>query len=213
MPILLDQAPATISSNSTLAEAVAWAQAQVPAGRVITHLELDGEPLNGSAVNNSCPLGSRTLSIVTRSRNDLALTTIGKLAAMIEWLSPQHKDVARMLEQGNSATALARLGEILSAWQQIQGTYAGLAKLLGITMSELTVRDLGSRGGEIVLNEFCNQLSEMHSALKTQDLVLLADILQYEMDGAVANWMALLEATLAIVEPCAGDVNHREPQS
>jgi hypothetical protein len=40
----------------------------------------------------------------------------------------------------------------------------------------------------------------MHTALQNHDLVLLADILQYEMDGAVANWMNLLESTLALVE-------------
>jgi len=30
--------------------------------------------------------------------------------------------------------------------------------------------------------------------------VLLADILQYEMDSAVANWTGLLEAALGVVE-------------
>jgi hypothetical protein len=44
-------------------------------------------------------------------------------------------------------------------------------------------------------------LGEIQTALQNQDFVLLADILQYEMDGAVANWMALLEATLGVVEP------------
>jgi hypothetical protein len=64
-------------------------------------------------------------------------------------------------------------------------------------MAELTVRDLN---GEQILEEFCSQLREMQTALQNHDLVLLADILQYEMDGAVENWMAILEATLAHVE-------------
>jgi len=140
-------------------------------------------------------------TVSAHPHKDLALTTIGKLAALIEWLAPQHKDVARMLEQGNTNTALSRFAELISAWQHIQFAYSQLAKLLNITMNELPVRDLGPSGGEIVLNEFCDQLTEMQSALQNKDLVLLADILQYEMDGAVANWMALLESTLAVVEP------------
>ena len=139
--------------------------------------------------------------LLERPHKDLALTTLGKLAALIEWLAPQHKDVARLLEQGNTNSALSRLAELISAWQQIQFAYSNLAKLLNITMNQLPVRDLGSSGGEIVLNEFCDQLTEMQSALQNKDLVLLADILQYEMDGAVANWMSLLESTLAVVEP------------
>ena len=138
---------------------------------------------------------------------DLALTTIGKLAAIIEWLAPQHKETARLLEQGNTNAAMTRLAELISAWQQIQAAYANLAKLLEITMNNLPVRDLGHAGGEIILNEFCSQLSEIQSALQNKDFVLLADILQYEMDGAVANWMALLESTLAIVEPQAAVAN------
>ena len=64
-------------------------------------------------------------------------------------------------------------------------------------MRELPVREMN---GEAVLEEFCRQLGEI-TALRNRDFVLLADILQYEMDGAMANWMALLEATLGVVEP------------
>jgi hypothetical protein len=157
----------------------------------------------------STPITPASTAALPKDQKDLALTTIGKLAALIEWLTPQHKSIATLLEQGNSALALARLGEVLSAWHQIQTAYGNLAKLVGITMNELRVHDGGGAGGgawggvtgEIVLNEFCNQLSEMQTSLKNHDLVLLADILQYEMDGAAANWMSLLEATLAIVEP------------
>ena len=210
MPILLDRSPAPSSAgldaDPTLAQALQWAQSQVQPDHVIVKVELDGELL-GSASDNSGLLAERTLAISTRPRKDLALTTIGKLAALIEWLAPQHKDVAQLLEQGNTNTAMTRLAELISAWHQIQEAYSNLARFLNITMNQLPVRDLGSAGGEIVLNEFCNQLAEMQTALKNQDFVLLADILQYEMDGAVANWISLLESTLAIVEPSSATVN------
>ncbi|MCL2649059.1 MAG: hypothetical protein FWD61_19010 [Phycisphaerales bacterium] len=209
MPILLDRSPATppagLDTDLTPAQALQWAQSQVQPDHVIVKVELDGKLLDFASpspvVNDSSLLAQRTLAISTSPRKDLALTTIGKLAALIEWLAPQHKDVARLLEQGNTSTAFTRFAELISAWQHIQFAYGNLAKLLNLTMNQLPVRDLGPSGGEIVLNEFCNQLAEMQTALKNQDFVLLADILQYEMDGAVANWMSLLESTLAIVEP------------
>ena len=201
MPILLDQAPAKsrLSQSATLADALSWAASELPPGRVITRVELDGQTLEGAALAESrpLPLAARTLSLTTYSRKDLALTTLGKLAALIEWLAPQHKAVAALLEQGHTGVALDRLGQIFTAWQQIQTAYSGLAKLLNVTLGELKVRELT---GEQVLNEFCRQLAEMQTALQNHDLVLMADILQYEMDGAVANWIAVLESTLGLVE-------------
>jgi len=202
MPILLDQTPAKshLPNSATLADALAWAAAKLPPGRIITKIELDGEALEGPALTSArhLPFAERTLALTTHSQKDLALTTIGKLAALIEWLAPQHKAAAALLEKGNPNQALEQLAQIFSAWQQIQSAYSGLAKLLNLTLKDLRVQHLT---GEHVMNEFCAQLTEMQTALQNHDLVLLADILQYEMDGAIANWMSLLESTLALVEP------------
>jgi hypothetical protein len=201
MPILLDEAPAKspLPTSVSLGDAIAWATSGLPAGRIVTTVELDGKALDGVELQQArgTELGGRTLNLRTQSRKDLALTTLGKLAALIQWLAPQHKDAAQLLEQGNAGLAFARLGQILAAWQQIQAAYSGLAKLLNITLKELPVRHLT---GEHVMNEFVAQLTEIQTALQNHDLVLLADILQYEMDGAVANWMSILEATLGVVE-------------
>jgi hypothetical protein len=201
MPFLLDQAPArsNLSRTATVGDALAWAAKKLPAGRIITRIELDGETLEGPKLAKARPtvIAERTLALTTLSQKDLALTTIGKLAALIEWLSPQHKAAASLLEKGNPTQALEQLNQIFSAWQQIQAAYAGLAKLLGVTLKEIPVQHLT---GEHVMNEFCAQLTEMHTALQNHDMVLLADILQYEMDGAVTNWMSLLTSTLALVE-------------
>jgi hypothetical protein len=202
MPILLDKKPlplpAHLSPNSTLSDALKWARTAVAEGRVLVRIHLNDRLLEGTSFDHPDPLGDHTLSLISADRKELSLTTLGKLAALIEWLTPQHKDVAALFERGDTQKALDRLGEILSAWQQIQIAYGNLAKMLDISLTELPVHELH---GEAVLNEFCRQLSEIQAALQGRDFVLLADILQYEMDGAVANWMALLEATLGIVEP------------
>jgi hypothetical protein len=201
MRIIIDEAPAKtgLGKTATVGDVLAWATSRLSPGKIITRIELEGETLEGPAVARArrTAIGERTLAITTHSQKDLALTTIGKLAALIEWLAPQHKTAAAMLEKGNSTQALDKLTQLFSAWQQIQTAYAGLAKLLNVTLKEIPVQHLT---GEHVMNEFCAQLTEMQTALQNHDLVLLADILQYEMDGAVTNWMSLLESTLALVE-------------
>lgn len=201
MSLLLDRKPVTVSKSlSTLSDALSWVDDNLPQGRVVIRVELDGEAVDGPDLSRakSTSIKDKSVSVLTGDRKELSLTLLGKLAALIEWLSPQHKDVAGLLESGQTAPALDRLGGILSAWQQIQQAYGNLAKMVGISLKTLPVHDLN---GEAVVDEFCRQLAEIQTALQNHDFVLLADILQYEMDGAVANWIALLEATLGVVEP------------
>jgi hypothetical protein len=204
MPVLLDRKVQAFSEGLTAKDTVGdflkWAGARVPKGRVLVKIQLGHDVLEGEPLEHArrMPLGETTLALTTADEKELSLTTLGKLAALIEWLAPQHKQVAGELERGQTQHALDRLGGIISAWQQIQAAYGNLAKMLHLSLQDLPVRDMT---GEAVLEEFCRQLAEMQTALQHKDFVLLADILQYEMDGAEANWMGLLEATLGVVEP------------
>jgi hypothetical protein len=204
MPVILDHKPLTLpkelTEQSTLGELLKWAQGRLPVGRVLVKIQVGETVLEGPALSRSRrdPLNGATLTLGSAVQKELSVTMLGKLAALIDWLAPQHKDVAGMLERGQTQAALDRLKGILSAWQEIQAAYGNLAKMLELSLKELPVRELN---GEAVLEEFCRQLAEIQTALHNRDFVLLADILQYEMEGAIANWMALLEATLGVVEP------------
>lgn len=201
MTILLDNVALEphLSPTATLAEALAWTQRQLPPGKVLTNIQLDGSPLDGAALAEARPtlLGKRSLTITSADQKELSFSMLGRLAALIEWLAPQHKQVAALLEKGDQTSAFEGLSRIFSTWQNIQSGYAGLAKMNCITLVELHVRNTN---GETVLTQFCAHLSEMQGALQKHDFVLLADILQYEMDGAVADWMSLLESTLAAID-------------
>ena len=203
MPVLLDRKVQAFSKGLTAKDTVGdflnWAGQRVPKGRVLVKVQLGADVLEGDqlAQARQNPLGEATLALTTADEKELCLTMLGKLAALIEWLAPQHKEVAGELERGQTQHALDRLNGIVSAWQQIQAAYGNLAKMLNLSLENLPVREMT---GEAVLEEFCRQLSEMQTALQNKDFVLLADILQYEMDGAETNWMGLLEATLGVVE-------------
>jgi hypothetical protein len=204
MHILLDghrhKLPGAFDDRSALGDILEWARTRLPTGRVIVSVKRDGVVLQGPALTDvrRDPVGDFAMELTSADRKELSLTMLGKLAALIEWLAPQHRQVASLLEQGNTPLALHRLQSVLAAWQQIQAAYGNLAKMLELSVKKLRVNELN---GEAALDEFCRQLEEIQGALTNQDFVLLADILQYEMDGAVANWMALLEATLGVVEP------------
>jgi hypothetical protein len=206
MPFIFDTVALTpaahLTGKSTIGDYLKWAQSLLPQGRILVKIELNGALLEGAILAHARreALGDSTLSLFTADMKEISLTMLGKLAALIEWLSPQHRSVAELLERGQTQQGLGRLQGILSAWQQIQVAYGNLAKMLELSLKDLPVHDLN---GEAVLEEFCRQLGQIQDALTNKDFVMLADILQYEMDGAIANWMALLEATLGVVEPVA----------
>ncbi len=207
MAVILDKKsltlPARLTEHATIGDVLEWAVERLETGRVLVRIDVNGRTLEGEALSSARADsldGSTNLTLLSADRRELSLTMLGKLAALIEWLAPQHKDVAGMFERGETQRGLERLGGLLSAWQQIQGAYGNLARLQSITLKELPVHEVN---GETVLNEFCGQLGEIETALRSRDFVLLSDILQYEMDGAIANWMGLLEATLGVVEPVA----------
>ena len=179
----------------------ARAQSQLPDGKIITKIELEGLPLEGEALATARPqpVGGRKLALCTSDRKELSLSMLGRLYAMVEWLTPQHKEVAALLEQGNQAAAFEKLGRVFSMWQQVQSAYSSLAKLNDIVLSKLPVRELT---GEAVLNEFWGQLGE---DCKPPSRTATSSPRRYSWhtrDGRrAANWVSLLESTLAVVEP------------
>ena len=202
MTILLDSEPVQpeLDEHATLADALIWVQNQIAdTGKVIVKVELDGTCLNGPAFtqSQSALIGTRRVGISTADQTELARAMIGKLAALIEYLGPQHRQVAALIEQNQTAKAMAQLGQVLSAWQQIQHAFSNLLSMLDLRLENLVVVE---RPAGDLIADFSRQLGEMQTALQNQDMVLLTDILQYEMDGAIANWTNLLALLLGIVD-------------
>lgn len=168
-------------------------------GRVMTGLILDGQALVGVAfgVALGFPVANHQITLTTGDRADLARTIIGKTAALVDYLGRRHHEIADLLNQGQTAKALTELGEVLGSWQQVQQSFTGLTKLLKLDLSRQLI---GDKIALDVLLEFRKQLEEIGRAVQGQDMVLLGDVLQYELDTGIAHWNDLLATTLGIVD-------------
>ncbi len=187
-------------TGSTLGDAMGLLHQQISkSGKVIIKVQVDGQELAGEALAaaRAQAVGARAVTISTTSQTELAKSMIGRLAALVEYLGGQHRRVAELIEQGQSSKALEQFASVLGAWQQVNQSYVSLLKFLSTSLDDLMVREIPA--SEVVA-DFHRQLNEIAGALKNQDLVLLADILQYEMDSAIENWTGLLEAALGVVE-------------
>ena len=208
MQIIVDGNPREIllATTSTLGAVLQTLQPELDAGtgvqggmRIVIGVKVGGQVFDGPTLTTRMtePVGPLTVEITTAIRDDLARTTIGKLAALVEFLGPKHHAIAALLEQGQAPIALRDLGELLSAWQQVQLTFEGLTKLLKI---DLTRQLVGARPAADLLDEFHAQLQEVAKALQAQDMVLLGDVLQYELDTGLAHWNDVLATLLGIVD-------------
>lgn len=202
MTILLNEQPIQpdLGSDCTLGALLDWVQAHIQtSGSIIVRVEIDGQPLDGPALTGSqnLQIGGRRVGVSTADQKDLAHTMIGKLAALVEYLGQRQHDIARLLEQGQSAQALTKLGDLLNAWQQVQQAFGSLTQMLRMDLDRQMV---GDRPAKSLINDFRGHLEEIQQALQNQDMVLLGDVLQYEMDAAIRNWNDLLATTLGIVD-------------
>ena len=195
-----------LSNTATLGDLLGILQnelAATPAGaggaRVVVRVELDGHVLDGPALETArtWPIDQRNVKFLTAEKGPLARSMVGKIAALIEYLAGQHAEIARLFEQNQPGKALEKLAGVLSAWQQIQHAFSTTLTMLQVDVNTLMVGDVPAAD---LIAEFCLQLKSIETALKDHDMVLLADILQYEMDTAVANWVGMLEATVALLE-------------
>ena len=201
MTMLLDEQEMQLGAGEaqTLGNAMTWVQARLRnTDKIVVKVEVAGQVLDGPALdaNHALQLEGREVAFSTASRVKLTHSMLGKLAALVDFLGQQHPHIAGLLEKGETAKAMELLGGALSAWGQIHEGFRSLTQLLQISLDELMV---GERPASELIAEFKTQLEEVGAAIQKRDLVLLADILQYEMDRAVENWKALLAAVLGVV--------------
>jgi len=206
MTIMLDEQAVDTQSSSlkTLGDALDWLRKHIKGtGRIIVKVEMDGQELDGQQISDGSNIAitDRAVRFATANQKDLSMTLLGKLHALVTFLGQQHQQVAGAIEKGQQTAALKQLTEVLTAWQQVHMAYSGLVNMLKLDLATLPV---GERTGQDLIRDFSRQLSEIAQALANKDMVLLGDILQYEMDSAIENWNQLLAATLGAVDPDAG---------
>lgn len=204
MQIIVDGKTREILPTSTLGAVLQSLQPELDSGvgtslRIVVGVKLGDQTIDGAQLTARMaePVGNACVEITTAVRDDLARTTIGKLAALVEYLGPRQHAVAALLENGQAPKALTELTGVLSAWQQVQQTFEGLTTLLKIDLNRQLV---GTRPAADLLDEFRTQLEEVGKALQVQDMVLLGDVLQYEMDTGITHWNDILATLLGIVD-------------
>lgn len=180
--------------SETLEQTVHRLQSQTcPSGHVVVGVRCDGIHLTDDELSDAMakPAGEYgCIEIATSTPSALVTEALETAADMLTETDPNREQCAELLSRGKTNEGITALGDCLSVWQQVHAAVTKSIYMLGIDPDRVQV------GGEplnAALALPMERLGMVRDALKVQDYVLLADVLQYEFQDVTEKWHSLIE--------------------
>ncbi len=129
------------------------------------------------------------LELQTMSVLDQVRAALDQAIGVLDDASGLRHEVADHLAGGQHELAMQKLQRLVEVWKQVQQTTVMSAQLLSIDLEALRINE---RGLSDILEIIRTRLTELKLAMETQDFVLVADLLRYEFDEPLDNWLGLL---------------------
>lgn len=162
------------------------------AGKVITSVEVNGEHLSGGRIWNfaSSPVSEiQDLDLLTRNMVDMVCETMGYSDRHLELLCQETEKTATMYRQGDELEAHERLGMCISGLQWFLKALSALRGMMQLDFKTLPLKDTTVEAG---LEEFVPIVEDLLEAQSEGDVILMADLLEYELIPRLTLWRSSL---------------------
>ena len=171
---------------------------------VITAISVDGQPLTSELLAQwqNRPLDQfHEINLETQKRHQYAAVGLRLIAHKLQAASPTRQQIADHLSQGHSPEAMPLLTDYLQTWSTVQLTLASACRLMNLLWDSVPNNNSDSQPSasatpELMVRQAVKQLSEklqeLQSALAAADLVLLADLLNYDFANLAHSWLQML---------------------
>jgi hypothetical protein len=172
-------------------------------GRLLVSVAVDGHNLTDEELREGLPqpvADDAQLDLESAERTDIVRDALRGLAAEFEAAADGHVQIADRLSAGDVAGGLKDVGEFIQLWQTCYRTLTQCCELAG---EDLTRREHAGRGMKDYLKELVTKLNELRNALDARDMVLLADLLRYELPPLCRTWQELLTDVSGQATPVA----------
>lgn len=195
MEVLLDgkEISKSITAEGTLKDAILQMQQDMcPPDHLVIKIQCNGQEIVGEEMETSLskPVSSyEKLEVTTSSRENLITDAMSQASLSLQETETNCQQVAAMLTEGNSAEGIEALGKCLQIWQQIHEAVGKSIIMLGIDPDNIMIQ---GESFETVISKPKDILMQIKQALKAQDYVLLADILQYEFKEVTDQWHLII---------------------
>jgi hypothetical protein len=174
-----------------LAQEVAQADPAVP--HLVVNIHCDGQPLPDDQMDQMLAKPIRDfqqLELVTQPLGPLVAGTLAETRDRFAQADAARTQIAELLNQGRWEPAFEQLQGLFNAWRDVQKAVVMAAQALNVSLNDLTTED---RPIDEVFETFKKLLAELKEAMLARDLVLVADLLQYEFEQPFQDWRMLLD--------------------
>ncbi len=161
-------------------------------GKVVTSVEVNGEHLSSGRIWNfasSAISEIQDLDLLTREVVEMVHETMEYSDRHLELLCHETEKTATMFRLGEELEAQERLGTCISGLQWFLKALSALRGMMKLDFNSLPLKDTTVEAG---LEEFVPIVEDLLAAQSDGDVVLLADILEYEMIPRLTVWRSAL---------------------
>lgn len=189
--------PCPATGNATLHEALEGVRRENAQGnRAIIGLTCDGRDLLDDALARMLdePVGSfERVDVRTGSPNRLIAHALSEARETLEAAERDRRELVQLLGAGRQGDAVIMLGSCLGRWWQTNEAVSKSLGLLGVI----------GEGAEEAWSQLADalepvtaRLKDIRDAVKSQDYVLLADILEYEFTEVTEAWRRVIDSVI-----------------
>lgn len=160
--------------------------------RLVVSVAIDGQELLDQELSNrlDTPLDRvEQVDLASADRWQLAADAFREAAERLGESGQEQTAIADLLHAGNVSEAVKRFGGFLEAWQICQQTIGESSRLL---VRDLTAVECDGRAVREHLAGLAEKLRALREAFEARDMVLLADLVQYEMPETYQTWRRIL---------------------
>ena len=165
---------------------------ELPAGHLVVSVTVNGREFGENDLIDELSRPLDTEDQVDLESGDRLALSADALRGVAEQLAETGRlqpEIADQLNAGQVAQAVGRIGEFVQTWQACQNAVVQCSGLVG---RDLTQEQFAGRSIEDYLGELVERLRDIRDALDARDMVLLADLIHYEVPDLCQTWHDLL---------------------
>lgn len=162
------------------------------AERLIVSVSVNGERLTETRLEDGLlqPItGDDHVDLETSQPDELVHNALIGLAEQFGTAAEPLESLADRLGGAEPTAAVRGVGDFIALWQTCYRALSQCSGLIGRDLTQFTHRD---RTVQQWLETLIDKLNELKAALESRDMVMLADILRYEMPPLAETWEQLL---------------------
>ena len=180
------------SAGGTLQTLIDEVRATHSSDRLIVAVAINGQRLSEEQLNAGLALsvdGDAQVDLESADGGVLIGNALRSLAQEFSDAVQRLPDIASRLTAGDTTAAVRDVGAFVGLWQTCYRALGQCGELLGTDLTTYAHDGLSIKAH---LGQLIEKLTDLRGALESRDVVLLSDLIRYEMPALVESWRALL---------------------